>query len=265
MKRIIIVFLTSFCLLSQGCSSESCSYLDETQTVHLPLSNEDYLELNIPKELNLTKDGGRTYLTYSDDTSICITKAKLEIGKKTELGNNRTKNTIYRDLGDCRIVITTSTANFDYYDAKLADADIKKSDTTLYREYRINNLPKQKSTPEMMITPHGLYLPTTDYASAFSIIGCTADVAYFNDNFIMSWIMYYKLEDLKPQLCNLILDNDLSRVNEWYQSSNIFYAETDNYIVAAKKLTYNEWCCYLCNNVDDLKDCLLQGITTVHK
>ena len=117
----------------------------------------------------------------------------------------------------------------------------------------------------MILTPHGLYLPESEYVSDIAIVGCTADVAYFDDDFILSWIMYYKLEDLKPQLCNLVMDNAMNRVSKWYQDDSIFYAETDNYIVAAKKITFNQWCCYLCNNTEDLKDYLLQGVTTVHK
>ena len=113
MKRITLCLLTLVCLLFQGCGSESCSYLDETQMLHLPLDNEDFLELEIPKELNLTKDGGRTYLTYSDDTSICVTKAKLELGKTTKLSNTTTKNTIYRDLGDWCVVVTTDKENYE--------------------------------------------------------------------------------------------------------------------------------------------------------
>ena len=72
--------------------------------------------------------------------------------------------------------------------------------------------------------------------------------------------MLRKIDQLKPILLNYLICNDTT-ITDWYQDDDMFYAETSSRIIAAKKLTQNQYICYIAS--PDMKDFLLKGINTI--
>ena len=91
-----------------------------------------------------------------------------------------------------------------------------------------------------------------------------ASVIFLNREFLISWVQDDKIEQLLPKLITKCIANSgVSMLDSWYQDDEIVYMTAGNNIVAAKKLSLNEW--YVYSGSKTFVDYVLTGVMDVHK
>ncbi|MCM1218454.1 MAG: hypothetical protein NC548_28535 [Lachnospiraceae bacterium] len=256
MRKLIFVAML-ICLTVCGCSHKGDDV--ETRIVEIALADNELLQLPIPANWSLTELDGFHYWKYNDDTTIYRSKTPVVTGDKKD---NCWYSTyaVSRNFDEYTITITTNKNMVDTVGALLNTAKTKRRDVVQYKERGLQSLPEYKDYA-MDFTSNGLYMPI-DYNEVASDV-FTSCHSMNSTSFVTCWIMNYKLDDLKPLLNNLVTCNSGDgKLSAWYESSDIYYAEAGNFVVAAKKLTYNQWCCYLSSN-DSYADYLRKAIIKV--
>lgn len=242
MKRFAVLIVCMLCLALCGCSHSGEEL--QTKVFEIAMDGDDVLGLKIPADWNLSEMDGFHYWKFNDDTTIYRTKTPVVTGdKKGECWYST--YAVSRNFDDYTITISTDKKMVDTVGEFLNKAKVAERSVAQYKERELEHLPEFQDYP-MDMSSNGLYMPieynevTSDvFTSCHSING---------NSFITCWIMNYKLDDLKPMLNNLVTCNAGGKLSAWYENDSMYYAEAGNLVVAAKKLTYNQWCCYLASN-----------------
>lgn len=245
MRKIKLLIAVAVVTLMCGCSHQPEQIA--TTGFEVPLDNNKVASIAIPASWELKECDGFSYWQFNDDTVIYRTKSLIPTGDKK--GNcYYSSSSVQRDFGDYAITVKTSKKNVDTVGNLLDGATVFERNVVQYKEAALESLPEYKDYP-MDLTDNGLYMPLEYTDVEFDIY--TASHTVNGTNFLLCWIMNYKLEDLKPVLNNLVTCNSGSgKLSSWYESSDVYYAESGRLVVCAKKLTYNTWCCYLATDGD---------------
>lgn len=267
MKRFIFVIALLAVTLT-GCSKDdTVVYSDNVKPLQLPITNAGYVEFNIPEELSIVREDGQSFWVLDDYTTIYLLKTPIPTGVKSDGNCFYTDNSIYyvlpNDQGTLLISCTEdkseyyrdSLNNLSYYEGVFF-VDLLCNDTN-----KLGKLPNYEDC-EMIVANNSLYMPN-EYAG--ELLGFNT-ACYFNQGsqFLESWVMYYRLEDLIPMFLPKVLCNTNGTVTAWYEDSDVFYLESDRYVLGAKKITHNQWCCYISSNTPEMRNYLLKGINKVH-
>lgn len=241
MKKLLLILCLAFCCLT-GCSKE----LDvlETKFFEIPLHDNKYCRLEIPADWTLDEQNGLNYWSFNNGEAIIF---KLET--VSDFGEKVDK-TVYSTYSVARafddkdsIVINVDKQQLNTIGALLNRSEVIEREVLQFKELGIEYLPLYEEV-EMVLTENNLYMPVGyDFVD-----NQTYTYAHYikDGTFLSSWTMKYKLEDLKPYLHNLVTCNNSStELVAWYETDDMYVAWSSNKIVAAKKLTYNLWCCYV--------------------
>ena len=268
MRKWFLFYFVIIALSMCGCSkSDAITYTDNTKVFQVPLLDEGYVEFLIPEELSVLEEDGQALWKLSDGTVITLEKFGLSKGKEIE------GNCTYSDKGvfytlpnnDGVLSVLCDKSHNEYYRKSLNNLSYIKN--TLLKELYCteDNLLGKLPTyveQDMVVTNNSLYMPAGYEDSTINIY--TACYYNIGNQFIESWIMYFRLEDLIPKLLPKVLCNSTGELTAWYEDNEVFYLETDSYVLGAKKITHNQWCCYMSSNTPDMKNYLLQGLNKVH-
>lgn len=241
MKKKLFVLLAT-CLLLTGCGHKGDDIA--TRKFEVSLLDNKLVQLDIPADWTVAEQDGFSYWKFDNASEICRTKTPVVTG---DLKDNcwYTPTSVSRNFDDYTVTIKTNKKMVDTVGEMLNKVDVSSRDVAQYKERGLDKLPSYDDYG-MDFTTNGLYMPL-DYSEVQSD-AFTACNSINGSSFVTCWIMNYKLADLKPVLNNLVTCNQGGKLSKWYEASDIYYAEAGNYVVAAKKLTYNKWCCYLSSN-----------------
>ena len=247
-------------------SEENVVYSNMTKPLQLPIVNAGYVEFEIPEELSIVKEDGQSFWVLNDSTTIYLLKNTIPMGTKQD------GNCIYNDTNiyyvlpnDCGVItLACAEDKNDYYRKSLNNLKFSEGifleDLLCTEDKMLGKLPEY-SEVDMVVADNSLYMPI-DYTNALLDFNTAC---YYNEGsqFVESWVMYYRLNDLKPMLFPKVLCNS-GGLTAWYEDKDIFYLETDRYVLGAKKITFNQWCCYISTNTPEMRNYLLQGLHKVH-
>ena len=253
MRRIALLILM-LALMLTGCSRHPEDV--QTRIFEIALDGTNVLAMDIPANWSLTEQDGFHYWKFNDNIEMYKTKTPIVSGN-LKGDCYYTSTSVSRNFDDYSIMIDTDKKTVDTVGKLLSQASIGSREVIQYRERGLESLPDYKDYP-MDFTTNNLYMPL-EYNEVQSDVFTSCN-SINGTSFITCWMMNYKLEDLKPILMNLVTCNSSSgKLDSWYESSDIFYAESEGLVVAAKKITYNKWCCYLSSN-DSYADYLLKAM-----
>lgn len=262
MKKLLLLVISLMVLALSGCSHETD--LVASKVFEIAMADDDVLQLQIPVNWELKEQDGCYYWLFKDkDKEYTVYKMASQIVIGDQVDNCLySNNSVSRNFTDYSITIKAKGKDLDTVGALLNVSNVIDRTVLQYKERGMSKLPVYQDYP-MDLTTNKLYMPlqynevdNDVYTACHSING---------NSFVTCWIMNYRLEDLKPILHNLVTVNtSTSKLNEWYESDEIYYAEADNLVVACKKLTYNKWCCYLATN-DSYKDYVIKAMYKVTK
>lgn len=258
MKRYLSIILLATCLIMTGCKHEP----EEVATVKfdIPLSGNMYCSLDIPDTWVLTEQNGLNYWCFNDLVNIYKSETQFDVGAKDGQTTYSTYS-VSRDFDDgTSVIISVDKAQLDTAGELLDNAEVKECSVMQYKELGLNSIPEY-AQQEMVITENGLYMPVGyDYVTSNRFTGSHL---MSGTDYITSWIMKYKLIDLKPFLHNVLMCNSPdSGISKWYESDDIYIAWSGNNVVAAKKLTYNLWYCYTAT-ANTYNDYVIQAMLNV--
>lgn len=253
MIRKVYVLLILMLTLT-GCK-EAPEILD-TKYFEVPMKDCKVLSIEIPADWNLMEQDGFYYWKLSPDTTVYKTEVPVHVGK-LDGECYYTATSVSRNFDYGTVTINTTREMVPYMVTKLNEAELFERQVLQYKELVTTELPEYEDLP-MHLTNNGLYMPT-DCEDVLSL-AFTAANTIKGESFVGSWLMNSKLEDLKPYLHNIVTcnteDNTLSK---WYESGDVYYAVSENKVVAAKKLTYNQWYCYVAS-IDDYSNYVVKAM-----
>ena len=268
MRKLLFTLLCSSCLLF-GCSKEELTYYsDDAKTLQLPIKTAGNVEITIPKELDIIEEDGQSFWKLSDGTTILLKANCVPVGDGV-VGNcvHNDANVYYEIPNDLGYVqVNTEEHLIPYWCESLNDLDLHSGvylkDQLCTIDNKLGKLPKYEECDMTLVESNNLYMPKEYKNTVIDMY----TACYYNvgSQFVESWVMYYKLDDLLPMLLSKVVCNSKGNINVWYQDSDVLYLETDRYVIGAKKLTYNQWCCYMSSNTPDMKNYLLQGLHKIH-
>lgn len=256
MRTVISVLVAALTVSLTGCAHEEQNM--PTQLFEMALTDNSVIQMQLPADWSLTELDGYHYWKFGDDTTIYKEHSPVSTGDKKGECYYSTY-AVSRNFDGYTITISTNKKLVDSVGAMLNAAKVVERDVPQYRERALEYLPEFQDYA-MDFTTNGLYMPI-DYSEVANDV-YTACSSINGTNFVTCWVMNYKLEDLKPLLNNLVTCNQGGKLDSWYESSDTYYAECGGYVVGAKKLKYNQWCCYLASD-GGFDDYLRKALTYV--
>lgn len=238
-----------------------CSHTDETleaQTLEIAMADSNVLGLQIPKDWELEEQDGFHYWGFTNGSKIYRSKIPVATGDKKGDCYYSTY-AVSRNYADgYTITISTDKKIVDQVGNLLQNSSEFKRESANYREREIKHLPEYDDF-EMAMSTNNLYMPleynevTSDVFSACHSLN--------GESYVTCWIMDYSLDDLRPMLNNLVTAN-AGKITHWYEGDGIYWAATKTKTVCAKKLAYNQWCCYLTSN-DSYRDYAIKAMHSI--
>lgn len=257
--RLKFLFISAVMLagILTGCSKEPETI--KTKYFEVPMDDNRLLRMEVPVEWDITEQDAFHYWRFSDGTTLYKTSTAVSVGD--QIGNcYYTTYAVSRNFEDASITISTDKNMVATVGALLDRAEIIERDVLQYKELGLDYLPEYADLP-MQLTNNGLYMPTE--CEDVTSVTFTAANTVNGTSFVTSWIMKSKIEDLKPLLNNIATCNTTSgKLVEWYENKEIYYAVSENKVVAARKLTFNQWCCYVAS-LDSYKDYVTKAMFNI--
>lgn len=257
MKRILCCVLLACAMMLTACSHEPEPL--STKRMEFALTDNNVLLLDIPEDWELTERDGYHYWKFNENTTVYKEHSPVSTGDKKGECYYSTY-AVSRNFDGYTITISTDKKMVDSVGDLLNKAQVIQRDVSQYRERELEYMPEFQDYA-MDFTTNGLYMPL-EYKEVEADI-YTACTSINGTNFVTCWIMNYKIDDLKPLLNNLVTSNaNDTTLTKWYESNDIYYAECGDCVVGAKKLTYNQWCCYLSSR-DGYDDYLRKALLSI--
>lgn len=245
MKKLLFLTLFSVLLL---CGCGKAAELDTTtQVFEIPMKDNLYCRLELPGTWEVTKQDAFHYWQFNDVYDIYKIKTPVTTGKESN-GCYYSGTTVSRNFDEGTITINADKEYMKTLGMYLSSAEIVERDVLQYRELEVEYLPEYVDLP-MQLTNNGLYMPTE--CEDVSSTAFTAASSIQGTSYVTSWIMKAKLENIKPLLHTLAVCNSgSSKLEWWYESNDVYFVASADKVACAKKLTYNQWCCYVASNDD---------------
>lgn len=258
MKKFL--FLCALCCLLCGCGKQ-LEYSGSTTTMEVPIKETTYAVVTLPVECRLTETDGITYWKFIDGTVLYRMLNDASGSGKYDSTNGvyYSGNSTCLVLDEASLVLSTTKDNAELMRKCLGVTTVNERRITLGKKQQSSVLPSYDEEAPMEFTDAKLYMPVNSKATTFD--GSSAQIYVNGLSYCESWIMLRKLEQLKPILLNYLVCNDTT-ITKWYESDEVFFAETSSTVVACKKLTQNQWVCYIASA--DMRDFVLKGIDTIH-
>ena len=259
MKKLLLIFCAVACCLC-GCTKDMY-YCGDTYSFEIPISDNVYSVVSLPTECILVETDSVTYWKFIDGTTIYRMLNSSKGTSKFDSANKvyYTTNSVCVEFdNNTSLVMSTTKDNNKMMRKLLGQTVLNSRDVTLGEKERLESLPTYDDKVPMEFTDANLYMPVGSKATTFD--GSSAQIYVNGLSFCESWVMLRKIDQLKPILLNYLICNDTT-ITDWYQDDDMFYAETSSRIIAAKKLTQNQYICYIASS--DMKDFLLKGINTI--
>ena len=247
------------CVLFLGGCRKAEEEVVDTKVFEIPMKDNKYCRLEIPSNWNLQEQDGFYYWKLNDDTTVYKTEVGSYIGK-VDGECYYTATSVSRNFEYGTITINSTNDMVPYIRTMLNKAELVERQVKQYRELGTSKLPSYADLP-MALTNNGLYMP--EGCDDVLSLSFTASNQISGSSFIGSWIMKAKLEDIKPLLHNIVTCNTSdAKLTSWFEDSNTYYAMSENKVVAAKKLTYNQWYCYVAS-LDNYADYVTKAMFNV--
>lgn len=240
MRRILsVLILCLFCL--SGCGKDVV--IDTTtQIFEIPMKDDLYCRLELPGTWTVTKQDAFHYWQFNNTYDVYKIQTKVSVGEQK---NNcyYSDTSVSRNFEEGTIILNAEKEYIELLGMYLDSAEIVKREVPQYRELEVDYLPDYVDLP-MELTNNGLYMPVE--CEDVTSTAFTAASSMKETSFVTSWIMKSKLDGVKPLLHNLAVCNSGEQnLDWWYQTDDIYFVSTKDKVACAKKLTYNQWCCYV--------------------
>lgn len=242
-KKLLLCLLLSVTLT--GCKKEVT--VTDTKYFEVPMQDDAVCRIKIPEQWGILEQDAFHYWKINDDTTVYKTVVPSNVGKK-DGECTYTSTAVSRNFEGGTITINTSKDMVPFMTKMLNEAELVNREVKQYKELTTDKLPDYVDLP-MSMTNNGLYMPT-ECEDVLSL-AFTAANTIEGSSFVGSWLMNAKINDLKPLLHNIVTCNtEDARLTSWFESDDCYYAVSGNKVVAAKKLTFNQWYCYVAS-LDD--------------
>lgn len=269
MKKVIAVLSLILVMITfTGCANSNPDEVlaANTVTFEVPLSTTKVCQFDIPGNLKIADTDAAVYWKF-DDGSTIYRMSSTDSGKvsnyDSELDVYFTNKTVTKNFDDYSIVCSGTSEFIKTMKQSLGHCKVINREIKLPTDAEILSLPSYFKM-EMQLTNDNLYMPKGEY-KALLFSGYTACL-YCNGygEFIENCVMYKDWDEvLKPSLLNVITCNtDDHHIKEWYSDGTYFWAKSDKYFVAAKRITQNQYYCYT-GTVGDMENFALQGLANI--
>lgn len=267
-KKIAVLAVAFTALLSfTGCANNSPDEVlaASSVTFEVPVGDNEVCRFEIPEDIKIT-DTDATVFWKFDDGSTIYRMSSIDKGKVSsydaELDVYYTSKTVTKNVENYAIVCSGDQQFASFMKRSLGKCEVITRDIKLPTANEILTLPSYFKM-DMQLTSENLYMPAGDYKSLV-LPGYTASI--FSDGygkFIENWVMYHDWDSLKAILLNTVTCNTSDhKVQEWYYDGTYFWAKSEKYFVAAKKITQNQYYCYA-GTVGDMENFALQGLANI--
>ena len=261
MKRILSVLCLLMVLTMCACAEPPYTP-SEFNTLSIVVSDKQDFRIQVPSDLTLVKTDNYNMWEFEEGVNIYVLTSKGAMSAKDTRYPNvfYSNNTLIADMDECSIVVEAPSRMLMYFLDALGTGELVDWNKDFdHKVEEIKYLPEYQ-TQFMKLDEKNFYMPADSTVNGHSLF--QSSICTNGTDWLESWIKDVDYESLCDLAYNLVNNNESSDVI-YYDSGDRLYIECGNNVFGAVRLSYNQWYCYYGSVY--YKDCILQGINTVHR
>lgn len=262
MKTKCLILVALLVTILVACGKEEIVQNENTYDVEIPLVETYKYVVPVDSSFYIEETNRNSYWKFNDGTIMykTSTKATDTLKHNDEFDFYYGNTTLSKEVGDYNIYIVSNKDSIDKFKASVAYGSEVSKTYNLKVEDQLKELPKYEDK-EMIIDDNGMVMPIVNSQPLKNLY--TSSI-YIEDSasYLESFILDRKIDDLMPELLNIVTSNSDEEDVIWYKDDDYVFLKCGSNITAAKKLHMNSY--YIYNGSSNMQDEILSGLKKIH-